>query len=220
MDKPPKSRGSETALTIAEAAVSAIPLVGGSLAVLSELLRRTLSRRREQWLDLLAHAVSELEERVSELSEPLGQNENFATAVQHATEIAMRTHREEKLHALQNAVRNSALKAVPDEDSQVMFLRFIDELSASHLLVLAVLDDPVGSVMRSGRQMHVSGGLHLVIYHCIPVLNRKGQFLEQLCKDLESRGLIVQSSSSIYTARTSYPSLTSDFGKQFLTFIT
>jgi hypothetical protein len=100
-----------------------------------------------------------------------------------------------------------------------MFLRSIDELTASHLLVLAVLDDPGGSVMRSGRQMRASGGLHLAIYHCIPLLNGKGQFLEQLCKDLESRGLIVQGSSSIYTARTSYQSLTSDFGKQFLTFI-
>src|SRR5271168_1476023 len=138
MEPPPKEGKNEVALKITEAAIAAIPVVGGPLAVLSEFLAVPYSRRQKTWLERLAEVVSELQDRVSELSKPLDENERFLTAVLHANQIAMRTHQEEKLAALRNAVRNSALKSAPDDDRQLIFLRFIDELTVSQIRVLAV----------------------------------------------------------------------------------
>ena len=61
------------ALKIAEAGISAIPVVGGPLAVLSEFLAEPYSRRQKSWLEQLAGVVSELQDRVSDLSKPLDE---------------------------------------------------------------------------------------------------------------------------------------------------
>ena len=121
MERPPKEGKGAIALKIAEAGISAIPVVGGPLAVLSEFLAEPYSRRQQSWLEQLAGVVSELQDRVSDLSKPLDDNEQFLTAVLHANQIAMRTHQEEKLRALRNAVRNSAQKSAPDDDRQLTF---------------------------------------------------------------------------------------------------
>ena len=221
MEPPPKEGKNEVALKITEAAIAAIPVVGGPLAVLSEFLAVPYSRRQKTWLERLAEVVSELQDRVSELSKPLDENERFLTAVLHANQIAMRTHQEEKLAALRNAVRNSALRSAPDDDQQLMFLRFIDDFTALHIRVLEVLDDPAAAAKATGKAMNFTGGLPLMLYHCIPELNGQGFFCEQICGDLENRGLIQQGTKvnvmmtpqQMITPRTMGP------GKEFLTFI-
>ncbi len=221
MEKPPKEAKGEIALKIAEAGISAIPFIGGPLAVLSEFLAEPYARRKQRWLEELAQLVSELQGRVEELSKPLEENERFLTAVLHANQIAMRAHQEDKLRALRNAVRNSALKSAPDDDRQLMFLRFIDELTASHIRVLTVFDDPAAAVKATGREMRAMGGLTLVIYHCVPELNGQGHFCEQLSRDLENRGLIAQGTklNLMMTPQGMLTPRTTDLGKQFLAFI-
>ena len=51
-----------------------------------------------------------------------------------------------------NTVRNSALKSAPDDDRQLMFLGFIDDFTASHIRVLAVLNDPPAAVKATGKR--------------------------------------------------------------------
>src|ERR1700688_1236316 len=114
MERPPQEGKGAIALKIAEAAISAIPIVGGPLSVLSELAE-PYSRRRQRWLEQLAEVVSELKDHVEDLSKPLEENDRFLTAVVHASQIAMGAHQEDKLRALRNAVRNSALKSAPDD---------------------------------------------------------------------------------------------------------
>ncbi|MGH7925513.1 MAG: hypothetical protein ACREQH_13080 [Candidatus Binatus sp.] len=221
MDKPPKESKVDVAAKFAEAAISAIPIVGGPVAVLSELVGGPITRRRQLWFSQLATVVTELQNRVAELSKPLDQNEDFATAVLWASQIAIRTRRDEKLAALRNAVRNSALTSSLQEDLQVLFLRFIDELTASHLRVLRVLDAPTESISQTRREMRTFGGLALVIYHCVPELNGQGQFCEQLCRDLQNRGLVVQglNFNTAMTADAVLSPRTTDMGKQFRAFI-
>jgi hypothetical protein len=113
----------------------------------------------------MPHSVSELNDRVEDLSKPLENNEQFLTAVLHANLIAMRAHQEDKLRALRNAVRNSTLKSAPDDDRQLMFLRFVDDLTLSHIRVLRVFDDPPAAIAATGRELRAMGGLGLVIYH-------------------------------------------------------
>jgi hypothetical protein len=222
MKGPPKEGKGAIALKIAEAGISAIPVIGGPLAVLSEFLAEPYARRKERWLEELAGVVTELGRRVEELSKPLEENERFLTAVLHANQIAMRTHQEEKLRALRNAVRNSALRSAPDDDRQLMFLRFVDELTMSHIRVLAVFDDPTAAVSAAGKKMRVlGGGLNLLLYHCLPELNGQGHLSDQLCRDLENRGLIAPG-TKLNVMMTSHGMLTprtTDLGKQFLGFI-
>lgn len=233
--KGPPKEAAKLGLKVAEALISTLPKVGGPLAALVELLAIPLSNRKQRWLEeYLAEVVSELEGRVSELSKPLDENEDFLTAVVRASQIAMGTQREEKLAALRNAVRNSALKSAPGEDLQVIFLRLVDELTVSHLRMLQVFNEPRRSLEKSGREMREKpqivgnnvlfsslGSLSDLIFHCVPELNGQRELCEQLCRDLANRGLIAQglqliqamSSSGVLTPRTT------NLGKQFLKFI-
>jgi hypothetical protein len=220
MERPPKEGKGAIALKIAEAAISAIPIVGGPLSVLSELAE-PYSRRRQRWLEQLAEVVSELKDHVEDLSKPLEENDRFLTAVVHASQIAMGAHQEDKLRALRNAVRNSALKSAPDDDRQLMFLRFVDELTLSHIRVLRVFDDPRAAIEATGRELRTMGGLGLVVYHCLPELNGQGDFCDLLSSDLESRGLVIKG-TSLHVTMTLVGMLTprtTNLGKQFMGFI-
>jgi hypothetical protein len=193
MKRPPKAGKADIAIKVAEAVVSAIPGVGGPLATLSELFEGPISRRRQRWLEELAETVSELQRRVDELSEPLDENEAFITAVFQASQIAIRTHQQDKIEALRNAVKNSALRHAPDENLQLMFLRFVDEFTPLHLRVLAVFDNPGDWVAKTGRRFQISmGGLGTVITHCVPELVHQNDLSNQIYRDLQNRGLLEQ----------------------------
>lgn len=222
MKNPPKTSKADVALTISKALVAVIPLAGGSLATLSELLEWPISRRRQLWMEELAQAVSELQQRIEELARPLAENEAFVTAALQATQIALRTHQQEKLDALRNAVKNSALKQAPDDNRQLMFLRFVDEFTPLHLRVLAIFDNPAECVAETGRRFQVSmGSLGTVIVHCVPELVREDELSSQIFRDLQNRGLLMQgmalngamSQQGLLTRRTS------SLGREFLKFI-
>lgn len=103
-----------------------------------------------------------------------------------------------------------------------MFLRFVDELTVSHIHVLGVFDNPRAAVAALGKQMQFgSGGLNLLLYDCVPELNGQGHFCEQLCRDLENRGLTGQGTklNVMMTAEGMLTARTTDLGKQFLRFI-
>lgn len=202
--------------------MAAIPIVGGPLATLSELFDGPLTRRRQRWFEELSKAQSELERRVDELSKPLDQNEEFITAALNASQIATRTHQQEKLDALRNAVKNSALRHAPDENLQLMFLRFVDEFTPLHLRVLAVFDNPREWVADTGRGFQISmGGLGTVITHCVPELAHNNDLSIQIYRDLQNRGLLEQG-TGLNVSMTQEGLLsrrTSSLGKEFLKFI-
>lgn len=91
--------------------VASIPGVGGPLTeILAAVLPPALERRREAWLRELSVAIDEIRDRRGELFSPelLIRDESFVSALIHASQIAMRTHREEKIAALREAVVSSA----------------------------------------------------------------------------------------------------------------
>lgn len=91
----------------------------------------------------MAEAFTELQERVAELTpEALAANEAFVTVTMHASQIAIRNHRKEKIDALRNAVFNAALLNPQHDDEQMIFIRLIDQLTPLHLAVLSLLRDP------------------------------------------------------------------------------
>jgi len=153
MERPPKKQPGDRVFEIVQAAASVMPVAGSGVAALMGLVGPKIAQRRDEWFELFADKISELESRV----EGFAESPMFITAVVEATNAALKTHEREKLGALRNAVANSPLPGAPDDSTQLLFLRFVDELTAAHLKILAVLNDPRDAVAKTGRQLRFSG---------------------------------------------------------------
>lgn len=223
--QPPKKTTGDAAHAVVKGIVSAVPTAGGPLSVILEtLFGPPIERRRERWFNELVEVVSELERRVEALTpETLSKDENFVTVALHATQIALRNHRDEKLGALRAAVLHAGLRKGPDEQLQLMFLRFVDELSPAHLSVLALLDNPVGWMERNDVQYPGwgMGGVSHVVEHCFPELRGRREVYEQLIRDLQARGLLQQGQylNVTMTGRGMVESRTTEMGEAFIAYV-
>ncbi|TOO00399.1 hypothetical protein CGH46_22250, partial [Vibrio parahaemolyticus] len=74
--------------------------------------------------------------------EKLSEHDAFISAYLQASNIAVRTHQEEKIKALNNAVKNTVLNNEIDETLKLMFIRFIDEMTPLHFRILHFLSTP------------------------------------------------------------------------------
>ncbi|MBI2330933.1 MAG: hypothetical protein HYU84_01930 [Chloroflexi bacterium] len=90
----------------------------------------------EKWREEIVHGLRYLEENRGIKLDELQDNDLFISIVSQATTIAIRTHQKEKLEALKSAIVNSVTSSKMEEDFQLTFIRFIDELSPSHLNLL------------------------------------------------------------------------------------
>lgn len=141
----PSNPQGEWALVVAKAAVSFIPFAGGPAAeVLGALIQPVIERRKTAWLEGIAQGLDDLSKQVADLTpERLAQDEAFTTAFLHASQIAMRTHQQDKLEALRNATLNVAVGAALDASVQLMLLDALDTLTPWHLILLDCIADPV-----------------------------------------------------------------------------
>lgn len=221
----PKRTPTDIAHAAARGVLASIPGLGGGLSVLfEEVLQRPLDRRRAAWMAQLTEAVAELTEKVDGLdAAALAKDEMFLTAAVQAAQIAQRTHQQEKLDALRNAVQNAALPGAPDDDLQVIFLRLIDDLTTWHLRVLALFDDPAGWFAKYGRgesRVVISSGSD-VLEQAFPELRGNRGLYDQLVADLQAEGLLAQGSylHAMMTPHGAIASRTTARGKAFLAFI-
>lgn len=115
----------------------------GATAVFGSILSPTLNARREKWFSELQKGFDELKNKVKGFDpEKSLQNDEVVTVVLQATQIAMRTHNEEKLQILRNAVLNTALKIDIIEDEKSMFFNIVDDLTPIDIAVLRTFYDP------------------------------------------------------------------------------
>jgi hypothetical protein len=147
------------------------------------IIQPPLERRRAAWMERVAEGLKTLEERGLNV-ENLQQNEDFVSAVMQASQIAIRTHQEKKLEALQNAVLNVASHQAPDDALQLMFLNFIDVFTDWHLLILKLFQAPPA---QSGI---MAGGLSHVLENAFPALRGRREFYDNVWRDLFLRGLV------------------------------
>ena len=127
--------------------------------------------------------LQELEANGLDLGE-LHNNEEFVSAVMHASQIALCTHQTAKLDALRNAIVNVAKRQAPDVTLQNVFLNLVDSFTELHLQILKVFQAPSPPPSMS------MGGLSNVLEHNIPELRGNRELYDQLWKDLYSRGLV------------------------------
>jgi hypothetical protein len=130
-------------VAVIKGGLGSIPVLGNVLAEELGLLAPPLTRRRDAWFEDLARRLRDLETKVAGFRfDNLSQNEQFVSATAQATQAALRTHQQEKLDALRNAVLNVAAGTAPAEDKQWLFLHLVDQLSALHLRLLAFAKAP------------------------------------------------------------------------------
>jgi hypothetical protein len=230
------------------AGLSLAPVLGGPILAefLSMVIAPPLEQRRDAWLVEICTRLKKIEEVVEGFKiEKLVQNQNFISTLLYATQIAMRTHQQEKLEALRNAVINSAIRSNVDENLQLMFLNLVDRYTPWHLVILQFLDNPhqYGESHGIKYPNRTSfDNLGTIIELTFPELNKKQEFYDQIVKEMISNGLLqrptkpnpYESGERKVTeinlggflqpgnilGQGMFASRTTEMGKQFLVFIT
>jgi hypothetical protein len=206
-------------------AISSVPIVGGFASELFGLYIASPSeKRKENILIMIDDRLRELEKKVTNFhSIMMERNDNFVSITLQATQIAIRTHQQDKISVLINAITNSVIDTSVDESVQQMFLSFIDSFNEWHLRLILFLDNPKSCCESKGIKTDIMmGSLSDILYHYYPELASKKDFTKQLITDLSYRGLLNSDSSilnAMITGSGITASRTSDLGKQFISFI-
>jgi hypothetical protein len=180
----PERSKTDAAHALVKAGLSAIPVIGGPAVELFQyVVQPPLERRREAWMAEVGEKLKELEDQGLKL-EDLQANEQFISAVMHASQLALRTHQTAKLEALRNAVVHVAKGQAPEEAIQHLFFGFVDSFTELHLRILKVFQSPLTPPNMSG------GGLSHVLEFNIPELRGRRDIYDQFWRDLYTRGLV------------------------------
>jgi len=218
----PEKDGKDQAYDIGKIILST---VGGPAAeIFSKIIASPISKRRDKWMQSIAEDLTKLEAKVDGFSvEKLSENDIFITTVMRASQIAIRNHQEEKLMALKGAVLNSTSPNSPEEDIQLMFLNFIDELTPWHLRIIKFLDNPIewGKTNNIIFPQISMGGIATILEIAFNELKGRRDFYDQIAKDLYSRGLLgTEHFHTVMTRHGLFQSKTTSMGKQFIQYVT
>jgi hypothetical protein len=210
----PEAVGGDNAHVAAKAAISLVPILGGSLAELFQLVvQPPLEQRRNEWMEEIGGLIQELLADEKSLDD-LQENEEFISAVMHASQIALRNHQVSKRNALRNSLNNIALGQSPEEAVQHIFLDLIDTLSELHVRILRVFHSPSAP---SGLSV---GGISSVLEANIPDLRGKRELYDQFWRDLYLRGLLNTDDAHFTMTLTGLSERrTTRLGGQFMEFI-
>jgi hypothetical protein len=120
-----------------------VPFVGGPLAVVTAtIFGYAYSKRVDQWRDELTATVQYLIDHHGLTAEDLADDDEFLDAVATATRIAAAPSSADKRRRLRNALINIGSGKAPEADKQAIYLRYIDELTPSHMRLLDFMNDP------------------------------------------------------------------------------
>jgi hypothetical protein len=210
----PKKSKSDAAHSVVKAAISAVPYAGGAGAELFQaLIQPPLEKRKTEWMERVAEGLKKLEANGLDIGS-LQDNEEFVSAVMQASHMAVRTHQEEKLQALRNAVLNVANQQAPEEALQTMFLNFVDEFTEWHLRILKLFQAPPVPDNIS------AGGLSHVLENAFPELRGQRDLYDSLWRDLYQRSLVGSDTLHVTMTATGLgQKRTTSIGDKFLGFI-
>lgn len=108
--------------------------LGPALKICEWFMAGPLQKRRDCWIQAIALRLVVMERYVKDFRwQRLQDKEEFVTIAAQASQIAMRTHQQEKLEALRSAVTNSAIGSGNDFGVESMFLQFIDRFTVEHI---------------------------------------------------------------------------------------
>lgn len=210
--------------SIVKAGLGSIPIAGAAASeLLTLIVTPPLERRRNKWMEEMGKRLKTLEQEKGIDLEALRDNDLFIDTVLYASQLALRTSEQEKIEYLHNAIVNTAIGDTPDQSLTKMFLNFIDEFTIWHIRILTLFDNPEGWLKTHNitLQNYISAGLSTVLKEAYPELRDRMEFCNLVWSDLLRAGF--HNSGSLQTMMTSrglMESRTTEFGKQFLEYIT
>lgn len=184
---PPEPSTGDRVFLLANSVLSLIP---GATELFQYFLSPPLERRRELWMKEIGDTLRYLDQNQGIKLEDLQSNELFITILTQASNSAIRTHQKEKLEYFRAAIMNTAFKIDISDDLKILFIRYIDELTVSHIVLLNFLFKNEIEISETNSYEKL---FRKYIIHNLPVLERDE--FKLLCQDLVSRNLIRISSS-------------------------
>lgn len=178
---------------LARIGLGAVPVAGGALVeIFNSVLESPLSKRRTETILVIGETLNDLIDRGVVTEEGLKENEAFISTVAEVCNITLRNHQEEKLEALRNAVKNSALPSCPSDDYRQLFLNFVDVCTVTHLTLLQLFNNPRiwldrRSIVTPNWSM---ASLSALIDLALPNLKGHVDIRDSIWKDLYQRGLV------------------------------
>ncbi|MEM7716352.1 MAG: hypothetical protein AAF349_22740 [Cyanobacteria bacterium P01_A01_bin.68] len=141
----PEAGRSDAVHTTLKAVLSVYPIFGGpAVELFSAVVKPPIEKRRDKWIESIANRLIELENKIESFSiQELSQNELFISVLIEALKVVISTHQEEKINSLNNAVLNAAHQSNINDDKQLIFIKFIDNLTELHIRTLKLLNNPV-----------------------------------------------------------------------------
>lgn len=129
--KPPVEGAVDKALgvgrdLIAPAVDLFIPGSSAGINLFTEILKTPYERRLQRWREDIGTTVIELSESRKNIVNELKANDEFQTVLIQATQAVIRSHQEEKISALYNAVINTAKGIDVSADLKQLFVRYVD----------------------------------------------------------------------------------------------
>lgn len=222
----PIDEGEGRDLMVVKIALGFVPWVGGALAEVVGHLNNDLARRQEYWMVQVSEAINALQKTSGLTVDELMKNEAFTSFLLQATPVALRNHQKEKITILKNALTSVGNPKFSDEDLAFQFLRYIDELTVSHLTILRIIANradafkEVKSMQQAFEQLILEDQTDIS-----PLVART------YLRDLDSRGLVNAidledlpdfESKAVYIAAEQtdrHPLQLTELGEKFLSFI-
>ena len=220
---PSRSESGQVAGKTAEAAVAAIPVVGGPLAVVvATLFGFSYDRRLAAWREEVFDRIRALEEQGVSVQD-LANDDAFLDALAQATRTAEAQSSEEKRRYLADALFNIGAGTPVTPDKQAVYLRYLEELTISHMQMLAFLTDPPGFLAeRDVPWPNISaGGLGNIVQAGLPELYADKPLLDTVLGDLQRFGLADSPGlSTVMTGSGLRAPRGTDKGREFMRLIT
>ena len=222
----PLDQGEGLDMTVVKIILGFVPGVGGALAEIAGHFNNNLARRQEFWMVQVSEAINALQKRSGLTVDQLMNNEAFTSFLLQATPIALRNHQKEKISTLKNALASVGNPEFSDEDLAFQFLRYIDELTVSHMTILRLISSKadafkeVKSMEQAFEQLTQDNQADIS-----PLLART------YLRDLDARGLVNAidledltdfESKAVYIAAEQtdrHPLQLTELGEKFLSFI-
>ena len=121
----------------AETTLEQIPYVGVFYAAVNKVKDGAYKRRLETWQELVGQRLADLE---AAIFDSLGDNEDFASVLVTATELAAKSNKI-KMECLANAVKYVATNKI-EEEYIIVFLNCMEKYTLKHLEALLYFQQP------------------------------------------------------------------------------
>lgn len=218
-----KPSTSDIAYAAVKAGLGTIPVLGSAATELFGLIvTPPLDKRRQRWMNEVAERLKDLEESHKLNFNNLLHNDHFLDTIIQATSLAIKTSEEEKIHALKNAVINTALTEAPDKTKCQIFLNLVDRFTVWHIKILQFFDNPKLWFAKTGQtpQNSLMGNMLHVLQTAFPTLHGQSELVDVIWRDLQDAGF--HQTTGLRTSMTGDGTLaerTTNLGKEFLHFI-